>query len=103
MKRVISVVGLLALASCADLDTSAPSYSRANSTEEDLQRDLASCRMQTAMLPGRSAPYPNPAPYDPGAVGQAIANGAQSLSNAEAQESFFGDCMRSKGWVQTNG
>jgi hypothetical protein len=101
MRRIIHIGILLALAGCAD--ATPPTYWRANSTDEDLQRDLAACRMQTAMVPNQPAPYQNSDPYDPGAVGKSMANLGQSLSDAAARESFFGDCMRSKGWVQTNG
>jgi hypothetical protein len=102
MKRII-LIAILALAGCADLDQAPATYWRANSTDEDLQRDLAACRMQAAMLPNQPAPYQNPNPNDPGVAGQALANLGQSMTNASAHQSFFSDCMRSKGWVQTNG
>lgn len=70
-----------------------PIYWRAKATNEELQRDLAGCRMQVAMLPTQQAPYQRPE-----SVGESVSNLGAALNASDNRDQFFSDCMRVKGW-----
>ncbi|MDO8775710.1 MAG: hypothetical protein Q7K57_44815 [Burkholderiaceae bacterium] len=63
------------------------------------ERDLARCRMQSAMLPG-----PAPRQYIPGITPNAMAPGAAgqdlgaAMQSAATQMQFMDDCMKSMGY-----
>jgi hypothetical protein len=108
MKIAVVFAAALSLTACdtirqtqIDLDRAInpprPIYWRQNATNDQLQRDLADCRMRMAMLPTAPQPYQYN-PNDPGVVGQAGANAAAAMQDAQNHDAFFSDCMTSKGW-----
>jgi len=98
--RFLVLTACLGLCACAGMMPPAPIYYRQNATDEELQRDLAGCRMQMAMVPQQ--PTDDSDSTGPDAVFRAAEDAATTQINRLNKEAFFADCMRSKGWVRPN-
>jgi hypothetical protein len=97
--RFLILAACLGLCACAGMMPPAPIYYRQNATNEELQRDLAGCRVQMAMTPQQTVPQTSDGPD---AIGSAVAANGTEMQNSADREYVFANCMRAKGWVRQN-
>lgn len=88
--RMITVAMCVVLAGCAP-----QRWNKPGGTDQEFQRDMASCRMQVAMVPQRQAPYGSGA-------GAGMVSAGVSLENAAIQMQFMDDCLTSRGWYRAS-
>jgi hypothetical protein len=98
----LAVLGraVVAFAGCAT------TWNRADSTQSDLDQDVAACRYASAMLPYRPvAPIAYPASFaDPGAGDLMASNQLAALSASLLDWAAWirttNECLEAKGWVR---